>query len=112
MFTGPNVILTSTTNLLYHCYIESLGWLSSKAEEEWKIHKSDHGWWQISQRSWHSKLPLVAKVFIWVIALAMGNCFFCTIQMEDSTHRFIQCPIAHRFGVTFLKFGKSYHGVI
>ena len=23
-----------------------------------------------------------------------GNCFFCTIQVEDNTHRFIQCSIA------------------
>ena len=26
--------------------------------------------------------------------LATGNCFFCTVQMEDITHRFIQCTIA------------------
>ena len=24
----------------------------------------------------------------------MGNCFFCTVQMEDSNHRFIQCSIS------------------
>ena len=96
-----------TTNLLYHCFIESLGWVSSKAEEEWKIHKFNHGWWQILQRSWHSKLSVVAKAFIWRVligglplglalkrrGLATGNCFFCTVQMEDSTHRFIQCSI-------------------
>ena len=105
---GQTSFLQVTTNLLYHCSVDSLGWLSSKAEEEWRIHKSDQGWWQILQRTWHSKLPLVAKVFIWRVligglplgialkrrGLAMGNCFFCTVQMEDSTHRFIQCPIA------------------
>ena len=105
---GQKSSLQVTTNLLYHCSVESLGWLSSKAEEEWKIHKSDHGWWQILQRSWHSKLPLVAKVFIWRVligglplglalkrrGLATSNCFFCIVQMEDSTHRFIQCSIA------------------
>ena len=32
------------TNLLYYCSVESLGWLSSKAKEEWKILKSNHGW--------------------------------------------------------------------
>ena len=56
--------------------------------------------------SWHSKLPLVAKVFIWRVltgglplglalkrrGLATSNCFFC-VQMEDNTHRFIQCLI-------------------
>ena len=26
--------------------------------------------------------------------LAMGNCFFCTAEMEDNAYRFIQCPIA------------------
>ena len=41
---GQTSLLQVTTNLLYHCSIESLGWLSSKVEEEWKIHKSDHGW--------------------------------------------------------------------
>ena len=61
---GETLLLQVTTNLLYHCSVESLGWLSSKAEEEWRIQKSDHGWWQILQRSWHSKLPLVAKVFV------------------------------------------------
>ena len=52
-------------------------------------------------------LTLVAKVFIWRVligglplgialkrrGLAMGNCFFCTIHIEDSTHQFIQCLI-------------------
>ena len=98
---GQTLFLQVTTNLLYHCSVESLGWLSSKAEEEWRIHKSDQGWWQILQRTWHSKLPLVAKVFIWRVligglplgialkrrGLAIGNFFSCT-------HRFIQCPIA------------------
>ena len=62
---GQMSLLQVTTNLLYHCFVESLGWLSSKVEEQWRIHKYDHGWWQILQRNWHSKLPLVAKVFIW-----------------------------------------------
>ena len=61
---GHMPLLQVTTNLLYHCSVKSLGWLSSKAKEEWKIHKFDHGWWRILKRSWHSKLPLVAKVFI------------------------------------------------
>ena len=96
---GQTSFLQVTTNLLYHCSVDSLRWLSSKAEEEWRIHKSDQGWWQILQRAWHSKLSLVAKVFIWRILigglplgialkrreLAMGNCFFCIVQMEDNT---------------------------
>ena len=100
VFTGTTSLLQVTTNLLYHCFVEFLGWLSSKVEEEWKILKSDNGWWQILQRSWHSKLPLIEKVFIWRVligglslglalkrrGLATGNGFFCTIQMEDSTH--------------------------
>ena len=37
--------------------------------------------------------------FDWRLALkrrglSTGNCFFCIVQMEDITHRFIQCPIA------------------
>ena len=93
-FKGQTSLLQVTTNLLYHCFVESLGWLSSKAEEEWRIHKSDHGRWQILQRSWPSKLPTVAKVFIWSVligglplglalkrrGLATGNCFFCIVQ--------------------------------
>ena len=104
LMQGPLPLQTGeqpwTSNLLYHCSVYSLRWLLAKAEEEWRIHKSDHGWWQIFQRTWHSKLPLVAKVFIWRVLfgglrleialkrrrLAMGNCFFCTVQMEDSTH--------------------------
>ena len=39
--------------------------------------------------------------------LATGNCFFCTVQMEDNTYIFMQCQI----GVTFLKFGKFYRNV-
>ena len=66
---GHMPLLQVTTNLLYHCSVKSLGWLSSKAKEEWKIHKFDHEWWQILQCSWHSKLPLVAKVFIWRILI-------------------------------------------
>ena len=31
---GQTPLLEVTTNLLYHCSVESLGWLSSKAEEE------------------------------------------------------------------------------
>ena len=53
-----------TTNILYNCFVESLGWQKSKAKEEWAIHKCDHGWWQILKCTWYSKLLLVAKVFI------------------------------------------------
>ena len=111
-----------TTNLLYHCSIESLGWLSSKAEEEWRIHKYDHGWWQILLRIWHSKLPLVAKVFIsrvligglpygialklWVIA------FLALFKWRTILIDLYNVRLLVRFGVTFLKFGKFYHGVI
>ena len=105
---GQMSSLQVTTNILYHCSVEFLEWLSSKADEKWKINKSDHRWWQILICSWHSKLPLVAKVFIWRVlngglplglalkchGLATSNCFFCTVQIEDSTHRFIQCLIA------------------
>ena len=42
---GQMLLLQVTTNLLYHCFVESLGWLSYKTEEEWRLHKSDHGWW-------------------------------------------------------------------
>ena len=62
---GQTWLLQVTTSLLYHCSVE----LSSKAEEEWRIHKSDHGRWQILQHSWPSKLPLVAKVFIWRVLI-------------------------------------------
>ena len=74
-----------------------------------EIHKYDHAWWHIVKRTRHSKLPLVAKVFISRVligglplgltlkrhGLATGNCFFCTVQMEDTTHRLIQCPIVY-----------------
>ena len=40
---GQTSSLQVTTNLLYHCSVESLGWLSSKAEEESKRQKSDQG---------------------------------------------------------------------
>ena len=48
------------------CSIESLGWLSSKADEEWeRIHRCDHGWRQdvISLKNVvsHSKLSRVAN---------------------------------------------------
>ena len=39
---GQTSLLQVITTVLYHCSIESLGWLSSKAEEVWKIHKSYH----------------------------------------------------------------------
>ena len=58
-----------TTNLLYHCSVDTFLWLSSKAKEEWKIHNFDHGWWDILKHSWHSKLPLIAKVFIWRVLI-------------------------------------------
>ena len=51
---GQTSLLQVTTNLLYHCSVESLRWLSSKAAEEWRIHKYDHGWWQILERTWIS----------------------------------------------------------
>ena len=41
---GQMSLLQVTTNILYHCSVESFGWLSSNAEEEWKILKSNHGW--------------------------------------------------------------------
>ena len=44
---GKTPFLQVTTNILHHCSIESLRWLSSKAEQEWKINNFDHGWWQI-----------------------------------------------------------------
>mgnify|MGYP002776137581 CR=1 FL=1 len=105
-FTRSNVV--SYKWLLIFCIIAPLSLLdalSSKAEEERKIHKSNHGRWQILKGSWHSKLPFVAKVFIWRVligglplglalkrrGLATSN--FCIVQMEDNTHRFIQCLI-------------------
>ena len=108
-FTRSNVV--SYKWLLIFCIVPPLSLLdalSSKAEEERKIHKSNHGRWQILKGSWHSKLPFVAKVFSWSVligglplglalkcrGLATGYCFFWTIQMEDSTHRFIQCMVA------------------
>ena len=42
---GQMLFLQVTTNLLYHCFVESLRWLSSKVEQEWKIHHFEHGWW-------------------------------------------------------------------
>ena len=41
---GQTSFLQVTSNLLYHCSMESLLWLSSKAEEEWQIRNSDTGW--------------------------------------------------------------------
>ena len=76
--------------------------------------------------SWYSKLSFVVKVFIWRAlirglrlglalkwhGLAMGNCFFCIVQVEDSAHCFIQVRSIVMFGVTFLKFGKFCHVVV
>ena len=104
---GPG-LLTVTTNILYHHSIGSLSWVSSKAQKEWNVYKSDAGWWQILQRSWCCTLPYKYKVFIWRVMvgglplgsalkrrdLGYGTCFFCTIPLEDNTHRFIQCPVA------------------
>ena len=105
---GKIQFLQVTTSILYHCSIESSQWLSSKAEQEWKVQKSDYKWRRILKRSWHSRLPLLTKVFIWRVligglplgfalkrhGLALDTCFFCIVQVEDSIHRFIQCPIA------------------
>ena len=69
--------------------------------------KSNAGGWQILQRGWHLHLPLHAKVFIWTIiinglslsltlrrrGLGSGMWFFCTIPLEDNTHRFIKCSV-------------------
>ena len=33
-----------STNMLYHHSVASLSWLSSKAQKEWNIGKSDLGW--------------------------------------------------------------------
>ena len=66
------------------------------AEKIMEIHNFDHGWWQIIKHSWHSKLPLVAKVFIWRVligglplglalkrhGLATGNCFFALFKWK------------------------------
>ena len=101
-------LLQVTTNILYHHAMTSLSWLSSKAAKLWNVCKSDARWWKILQRGWHSYLPFRAKVFIWRVmigglplgsalkrrGLGSGTCFFCTVPLEDSTHRFIKCPIA------------------
>ena len=59
---GQRIFLQGTTNLLYHCFIESPQQLSSKHEHGWKIHSTNYGWWQILKHSWHSRLPLVESV--------------------------------------------------
>ena len=61
---GQTSMLEVTTNLLYDCFVESLGLLSSKAEEEWRIYKSDHGWWQILQRSDSHLIPLLPQQIV------------------------------------------------
>ena len=48
---SKTLFLQVTINLLYHCSIESLWWLSSKVGEEGKIHNSYHGWCQILKLS-------------------------------------------------------------
>ena len=62
----------------------------------------------IVKLSWHSKVSLLAKVFIWRVligglplglalkrrGLATSNCFFCIVQMEDRTHHCVQYLIA------------------
>ena len=58
--------------------------------------------------TWHSHLPFHAKVFIWRVMigeLPLGSalnkwwlgstCFFCTILLENNTHRFIKRLVAH-----------------
>ena len=113
---------------MYHSSIW-FSWIAYhlRAEEEWKIHNSDHRQWQILlKRSWHSNLPLVADVFIWRVligGLPLGlalkrrepvtcNCLFCTVQMDsDDTHHFKQMPdCLSRFGATFLESGKFLSG--
>ena len=63
---------------------------------------------QLLKCRWYSKLPLTGNVFIWRVligglplklclkrhGLATNNCFFCIVQVEDSTHHFIQCMVA------------------
>ena len=92
----------------YKYIVSSLSWLSPKAENVWNVCKSNARWWQIFQHGWHSHFQFRAKVFIWRVMigglplgsslkrrrLGSGICFFCTILLEDNTHRFIKCPIA------------------
>ena len=101
-------LLQVATNILYHHAMASVSWLSPNAKKLWNVCKSDARWWKILQRGWHSHLPFRAKVFIWRVVigglpsgsalkrreLGSGTCFFCTVPLKDSTHRFIKCPIA------------------
>ena len=117
-------ILQLTSNLSYHCSIWSLRWLSSTAEQEWKVHNFDYRWWQILKHSWHSKCHY-SKDLHWrvlTMCLPLGRtkdtwksiviCFFFTLQVEDSTRHLIQYMRLVRFGVTFLRFGKFCHVAI
>ena len=99
-----------------------VSWISSKAKEKWKIHNYGH----ISKCSWHSKLPLVTKVFIWRVligglplglalkwrGLAMSICFFALFKWKIVF--IVSCNIwfLSKFGVTLLKFGKICQNVI
>ena len=106
---GTRLIQVTTIYIyiLYHHAMPSLSWLSPKAEKVWNVCESNARWWKILQPGWHSHLPFHAKVFIWSVMIGglllgsalkgrepgSGTCFFCTIPLEDSTHRFIKCPI-------------------
>ena len=102
----------------------SLSWQSPNAENIWNVCKSNARWWQIPQRGWFSHLSFQAKVFIRRVMIdgfpssstlrrrevELGKRFFCTIPLEDYTHKIIICPIPHI--IWKYLFGRCYPFVI
>ena len=46
------------------------------------IHMESHDWWAL------------IRFGLKETRTGVGTCFFCTVPLEDCTHKFIKCPIA------------------
>ena len=66
---GVKCIFKHAYNLLDHCFIEYVWGLSFKNKEWWKYKILIMWWWLIFKQSYHSKLRLVVKVFIWRVLI-------------------------------------------
>ena len=125
-FVGGNNLSMVSTNEVYHTIIGKHMWLENRVIMVWSFHRPTIWWKNVLQKGWCSHLSFRAKVFIWRVMvgglplgdalckrkIANGFCFFCTVEVEHSRHRFISCPVTKMVWKFINAICRSLKGVI
>ena len=104
-FVGNRTSMMIITNDAYHKLFHKHEWMEERVIKQWGFCKPITWWFHVIKACWYSRLMLRAKVFIWRVIITIGGyikkrnvvrgmCFFCSVELEHSRHRFLSCQMA------------------